>query len=516
MPRSLTGLLICLVLGCIVATCVCGRRSGGSANSQESSVPPLPRDTLPVISPDGKHYSYVATVDGKQVVVMDGRVGEPYAEVKAQWERHGWEGPPTFRPGIQFSATGGHFAYAARIRGKWAMVVDGHLGDPYDDLDMAVFNRDGTRVAYPAKKGEVWEVVCDGTEGKAYERIMASSGIYAMFSPDGSRLAYVGVNQESPSMARWLHYVVVDGKEGQPCFHLWEVLFSPDSQHVAYAGERDYDQQWVLVRDGQASRPYKLIRSVTFSSDSSRLAFAAEDKRGHFMVVDDSAEPVYERVSQPVFSPDSRRFAYVARTAEKEFLVVDGVPAETRFDQVLAPRFSPDSRRVAHKGREGEKWYMVIDSQGGPQFQDLWTVVFSPDSLRVAYRGSSQDGARVVVDGEHGPLYKAWLSSPVFSADSRRVAYSVRLHEGGGFVVLDGQEGKQYARVSGAGPVFDPAGSHLLYKAMDSGREFIVLDATENKPHDRVVGDVFFDAPDVYAYFAIDGGEIRRVTETLQ
>ena len=158
---------------------------------------------------------------------------------------------------------------------------------------------------------------------------------------------------------------------------------------------------------------------------------------------------------------------------------------------------------------------MVIDSQRGPQFHDLWPAVFSPDSLRVAYRGS-QNGTRMVVDGKQGPPYRGWLSNPVFSADSKRVAYSVHLRDGDGFVVVDGQEGKHYASVSHDGPVFDPAGSHLLYKAMDSGREFIVLDATENQPHDRVVGDVFFDAPDVYAYFAIDGGEIRRMTETLQ
>lgn len=71
-------------------------------------------------------------------------------------------------------------------------------------------------------------------------------------------------------------------------------IFSPDSQHVAYAAALD-DKQFVVV-DGKKEKPYDAIR-----------------------------------LGSLVFSPDSRRVAYLAARGDREFIVVEGLASELEY-----------------------------------------------------------------------------------------------------------------------------------------------------------------------------------------
>ena len=52
-------------------------------------------------------------------------------------------------------------------------------------------------------------------------------------------------------------------------------MFSPDSQHVAYAANDAEEDTWFVVLDGQAGKPYEAwVTGPVFSPDSQRLAYA--------------------------------------------------------------------------------------------------------------------------------------------------------------------------------------------------------------------------------------------------
>lgn len=124
-------------------------------------------------------------------------------------------------------------------------------------------------------------------------------------------------------------------------------------------------------------------------------------------------------------------------------------------------------------------------------------LVISPDRQRVAY-GSR---GRAVVDGLPGPQYSK-TGTPVFSADSKRVAYAAMRTPLSGnythFVVVDGVEGKEY-KWSGAPPaqpVFSLDGRHLAFIARTqpkswSERDFVVVDDTEGEERTNIANLVF-------------------------
>ncbi len=78
-------------------------------------------------------------------------------------------------------------AYQAQSDKKRFLVVDGREGKRYDDVrGDFVFSPDGKQVAYVVKSAGKWLVVVDEQEGKYYDGI----GDDIFFSPDSSRIAY--------------------------------------------------------------------------------------------------------------------------------------------------------------------------------------------------------------------------------------------------------------------------------------------------------------------------------------
>ncbi len=90
--------------------------------------------------------------------------------------------------------------------------------------------------------------------------------------------------------------------------------------------------------------------------------------------------------------------------------------------------------------------------------KESWKV--SPDSKRVAYVAEGGDKRFVVVDGEEGKQYDG-ISNLIFSPDSKRVAYVAKAYDKD-FMVVDGEEGKQCDVIVSVG------GGKIIFDSFDS------------------------------------------------
>jgi Tol biopolymer transport system component len=409
--------------------------------------------------------------------------------------------------------------------------------------DTLVISADNRRVAFVARRGAKWRVVVDGVEGKEYD-----------------------IGSKDPSAALLF---MLSKRTAFPYQHprARTLLFSPDSERVAYVGRRD--RKVLVVVDGQEGKEYDGIadQCLVFSPDSKRVGYMAFSfARKWQMIVDGVEGNQYDCMGEglPYFSPDSKRLAYVAEQDGKQFVVVDDKKGnQYPWIFALSVFFSPDSRRLAYVAASdvvrppkvgglpvavGGKQFVVVDGVEGKQYDRIvpigpdenshvLSVFFSPDSKRVAYVAEQEGQQFVVVDGIEGrrydrvvplrlvlPHYMRQLDrsqhfayppgafesgATVFSPDSRRVAYMA--HRGGKqFVVVDEVEGKDHEAIALPSVMFSPDSSRLVYMAGPSGKPFVVINGEEGKPLYDALGTLLF-SPDStrVAYVGVRGARLR-------
>ncbi len=145
----------------------------------------------------------------------------------------------------------------------------------------------------------------------------------------------------------------------------------------------------------------------------------------------------------------------------------------------------------------------------------------SPDSKRVAYvvinRGFfTGDKFFVVVDGKEEKQYDNILATPppIFSPDSKRVAYGARTGDKW-LVFVDGKEDKPYDDILKGTPIFSPDSKHVAYGAKVGNKWLVVVDGKEGKPYDGFPRGtrIVFDSPDAFHYLARAGEQIYLVEE---
>ncbi|MBU0609105.1 MAG: hypothetical protein KKI08_14560 [Armatimonadetes bacterium] len=383
------GSLVFLAGGGTAYTIKRGDKRHLMANGQES--PPYDEIGAPVVSPDGSRIAYDACTGewktGTHQVVLDGqpgpafnsvfnltfsadsrhfaygaRRGEQRVVVVDGQEQGSYEGLGSGSPVL--SADGAHVAWLAKQGGKWGAVVDGQAQDftwdtvgkdtafiadgsrfvyetcqgdwktgqhfvivgdqrygPYLGVWPYVFAPVGSRLAFKAKHDDKMWLNVDGQEWGPYDGTAKTSPV---FSPDGRHVAC------HVSIGPWdggAHYVIADSAPQGPYSSVWELYYSPDSQHLAYVVRKD--DKTSVVRDGAVvSTSDAGATNVVFSPDSQRMAYhtvAGEWKGGkHAVVVDGVAGEEYDWVGGMCFSPDSKHMAYVAWRDKKYTAVVDG------------------------------------------------------------------------------------------------------------------------------------------------------------------------------------------------
>jgi len=179
---------------------------------------------------------------------------------------------------------------------------------------------------------------------------------------------------------------------------------------------------------------------------------------------------------------------------------------------------SADGKRLAYYVRkENKKRVVVIDGVESKPYDSIapQKPVFSPDSKRVAYiaqigPGDPRFGSTeqfVVLNGEAGKHYGNIWPYVMFSPDSQHVIYiaaneSSRPGMAGAqyFLVEDGKEGKTYTGNGYITPqqniTFSPDCKRLAFTVWDGKQVTPVIDGMEGKPYESVAEHSFVFSPD--------------------
>jgi hypothetical protein len=444
--------------------------------------------------------------------VLEGAV--PPANFKVQNEVLG-KVPLTGDPrSIVVSDDGQHIAFVVRRGLKSTVWHDGAEGTPYQRISRIMFSPVRAHLAYIASKSADSEVVVlDGKELATHPSISTNS---LRFSPDGKRIAYVFAAPTNravtiPPLFRMLDgqltkvgaftplSVVVDGQPGREYRGISpELLFSPDSKHLAYsvelapAANRTVGLECIVL-DGVESDYYDgfLEGTPVFSTDSQRFAFAARRDGKWYTVLDGKQGQAYDTIpsSSLAFSPDSQRLVYRAEREGKRFLVVAGEEiSPAGKDDFSHPIFSPDSQRMAIHVTRAQKELWLIDNHAGPEYDGVGILLFSPDSHRTAYTGRRDGQWYLVLDGVESQAFEQMEDSSQFSPDSRQFLWIAKRRGKYRLVSNLQEQGAEYDR---AGKVkISPDSRHVAFFAMRGGvvgnasdNDFIVVDGREGPPY---------------------------------
>lgn len=516
---------------------------------------PLARQPEPVVSPDGRHAACVVRWGRGQAVALDGKPGPGFNEIGGIGQRSGCIGYDVCG---QFTDDSQHFAYLGRRGSRWHCGCDGQIGPGYasrakdvmghsvrwaglvgghcafsvqgkdksffvvdgksepafPEVRQFVFSLDGRHHAYDVRTASGTAILRDGAQ--VYESTSTEPPRNLLFSPDGARLAFTHgatirtANYPNGTLAttvvlqgerRW-----TGGENGQ----VWTMIFSPDSRHVAWL-ENDYNGKRAQVAvDGQFGPRYERINYLCFSPDSSRVVYVGQrpDKR-MALVQGTEQTAVYDDI-RPLWAASDN----LASRREDRGLSAQADVPPTAF-------FLRDGRQLAYVARHDGVWSVVRDGVMATGYRSVNQAAYSADYRHLAYFAGTLEGKTVlVVDGKPSQPFDGSRSLPVFSPNSRRVAYGIglgdfRVTREVAHLVVDGHVGPAAAMVST--PVFSPDSRHVAYYVMSQGKCWSVVDGATGPQYERILGEAICSkvaclAPDgALEYLAIHDGALYRV-----
>ena len=211
---------------------------------------------------------YAARSGKLWTVVLDGKI-------------KGWYDSPLTYP--TFSRDGRRFSFVVWLRGKQVCVVDGHPGNTYDDIGEPRYSPDGMHFAYVATTADGKRIVMDG---KSISGIHKSLG-QLVFSADSQHVAYVAEDPEGSSVFIDEHAL---GRR-YACIGTNSLIFSEDGTSVAYMGETKQNSMYVAVNDREYG-PYQEVDElqgrgyVSFVPGTSHLIFALKRSTDDLFFID--------------------------------------------------------------------------------------------------------------------------------------------------------------------------------------------------------------------------------------
>lgn len=326
----------------------------------------FPRMSHLLVSPDGTH---VAMIFGRDQLTdytawLDGKTWD-FTYTSSAWI------PPVM------TDDGSKLAYPQwKMGGKKAIVVNGKAGLEYGDINNVQFSADN-HLYYTAlmasQQGQTMFVVRDEDELGPYPSTPNSGDMprIPVFSPDRKHIAF-------PAGDGKLAFVVRDGKNEKGYQMLiGNLVFSPDSQHLAYLAKLDpsinmspIERQQYLQKPGHDTGNYLVIDDKSYSLPDNTLGYG----------------------TMPIqFSADS-----------KHTLCRNGLNAPFIDGHQL-----PDAQQQNYGGG------------GGGVTMDF----FSPDSKHVVFDRAGKQGYCISVDDDDIPGYAPIMSAPASVADDGKLIF---------------------------------------------------------------------------------------------
>jgi WD40 repeat protein len=491
---------------------------------EEQIVAPADTKALYHLSPAGQHIATVTMQGSRSVVIHDGVAGPQFDEIHLAGTTGGFHlGTGSTGPRVLFSPDGARHAYAGRQGNQWVIMLDGkelcripaHEGA--SNLAAMQFSPDSKHLAFvSSSRPDGWDtrVFVDGVPGPS----MSRPDVQLLFSPDGSRYAYMAAGEKDQNE----HYLVVDGKragdrgtnptftasnklltisnkgdgtvtllqDGKPLFSAAYIepkfFVAPAGDLFAVPIKKSASAKTTLWIDGKEIDPGSNLSQVVFSPDGKRFAVICGNSTGsgqsQWAVFDDGKRTQeYVGLGNPRFTPDSKHFTFVglAKGLPKYFVNIDESEFEG-FDEVDS--FTHDGTHFGFVGRNADQYVAIVDGQttGDPRRMIRpRSLTFSPDGARHAYLANDIANPTPVVDGAdlagfqardfaeipRDPAGVMVPSAPfLFSPDGKHVLFSGASTTDGSRnqgLILDGQLLRTTAAPNWA--AFTADGQHLLW-----------------------------------------------------
>jgi Tol biopolymer transport system component len=317
----------------------------------------------------------------------------------------------------------------------------------------------GTHAAAVVLRGSRQVVMLDGADGPRFDDIAGGSGGLA-FSPDGTRLAYVGrqgqelvvmVNdKELMRMPAATHPHVVTPTAGRQSLP----AFTPNSRHV-------YFYLYTEPTPGVTNGFYQFV-------------------------YDGVPGPESFSEGMPVFDPGGDHHAYMVESRQNHGtygLVVDGKVAPYVAGE---PQFTADGLHLITKRIVPGTSNTDVLLDGKPIMRAISPRIFTTPVgsgfAAVVYQGNPGSGISFVtigtqrVQGTDCP-WKPGLTDVVFSADAKHWVALCQADTTSQWVLVDGKKGTEYQSIGGIGFTSD---GRFVYTASMRGQTFVVTGDQES------------------------------------
>lgn len=322
-----------------------------------------------------------------------------------------------------FSPDGKRWGFVAYRAGRWRIVLDGkEVKEDYDDflIGTLVFSPNSKRMAWCAKKGGLWHVYHDQGAYKGYEGVAEGT---PLFSPNSEKIAYVAFARDNRQI------VMLDSQK----FGEFDMVadqslqFTPDSKSICFAAR--FNRAWYAYINAKAYGPYEEILEGTpiVSKDSKRIVWVA--KTGGAWQLYENGEPILLKADKkagrkkdvplstpsilkgtPLFSPDGKKLVFAYAREGKWAVWEEGIESPQGFDDIRPNSFTytRDSSKLVFLGVRNRQLIPVINHQElapcldvGPirvsRGEGTGTVAFAvqrartPDQMREAYAKNPKD-----------------------------------------------------------------------------------------------------------------------------
>lgn len=287
-----------------------------------------------------------------------------------------------------------------------------------NSVNQPVFSHDGKKIAYTVEssKTDNYKLMRNNDVIAGYPRIMNP-----VFSPDDQHLACVACTQKVSKDNKY--YVILDGKEISPeleyvSLDSKKLIFSPDGSKLAYLMGEGFSsmtymcKKYYIYANDQKFGPGIDTRANFFFAADNQLVYAAKTGNKYNVFKGGakissgfndfySTGLIFTDDPKLVGSPDGTKVAYKAKVDGKWWVMInDQKIAEFKWANKLV--FSSDSSKVAYPASTTNgKWHIMLnDRQISSDYKVVGVPVFSPDGAKIAYWALDQDKFLIMINDQ--------------------------------------------------------------------------------------------------------------------